>query len=95
MNLSQDEIRLIKEAVHKRDKKARIYLFGSRADPTSRGGDIDLFVLSNDIDFRDEMGIRREILDAIGWQKLDLLVEKKDGRLRPIARIAQATGVEL
>jgi len=95
MRLSKEQISLIKEAVAKRDGTARIYLFGSRANPASLGGDIDILVLSDRIGFRDELRIRREILDAIGWQKLDLLVEKKERPLRPIAQIAQSTGVEL
>lgn len=95
VRLNQEQVSLIKEAVAKRDVAARIYLFGSRANPASRGGDIDILVLSDRIGFRDELRIRREILDAIGWQKLDLLVEKKDRPLRPIAQIAQSTGVEL
>lgn len=49
----------------------------------------------NQIGFRDEMRIRREILDTIGWQKLDLIVEKTSGPVRPIAEIARASGVEL
>ena len=52
-------------------------------------------VLSDHIGFRDELRIRRDILDAIGWQKLDLIVEKTQGQRRPIVEIAQLTGVEL
>jgi predicted nucleotidyltransferase len=95
MRLSQKQVRFIKEAVHKRDATARIYLFGSRVDPELRGGDIDILLLSDRIDFRGELQIKREILDSIGWQKLDLLVERKNKPLRPIAQIAQSTGVEL
>lgn len=95
MRLSTDHIHAVKEAVLKRDSAARIYLFGSRADDSKCAGDIDLLVLSDEIGLRDELRIRREILDVIGWQKLDLLIEKRSGPQRPIAQIACATGVEL
>jgi uncharacterized protein len=95
MRLSGKQARVVKEAIRKRDSEARIYLFGSRTDDLGRGGDIDLLVLSDQIGFRDEMRIRREILDTIGWQKLDLIVEKTLGPVRPIAEIALASGVEL
>ena len=95
MRLSQNEKRVIVEAVRKKDPAASVYLFGSRADDKARGGDIDLLVWSDKIGFREEWSIRRDILDAIGWQKLDLLVEKKNEPQRPIARIARETGVKL
>jgi len=95
MRLNSAQSQAIREAVHQRDPAARIYLFGSRVDDSKLGGDIDLLVLSDLISFRDELGIKREILDAIGWQKLDLIVEKTRGQRRPIVEIAQLTGVEL
>mgnify|MGYP005871356443 CR=1 FL=1 len=95
MRISQEQRRIITAAVRKRDDTARVYLFGSRANAAACGGDIDLLVLSDRIGFRDELRIRREILDAIGWQKLDLLIERKEGPPRPIAQIALATGMEL
>ena len=95
MRLNSAQSQAIREAVHQRDPAARIYLFGSRADDSKCGGDIDLLVLSDHVGFRDELRIRREILDAIGWQKLDLIVEKTQGQRRPIVEIAQLTGVEL
>jgi predicted nucleotidyltransferase len=95
MRLKDAHKQAIKEAIHKRDPAARIYLFGSRADDLKFAGDIDLMVLSDQIGFRDELRIRREILDAIGWQKLDLIVEKNQGHPRPIVEIARQTGIEL
>lgn len=95
MRLKDVHRQAIKEAIHKRDPAAQIYLFGSRADDSKCAGDIDLMVLSDHIGFRDELRIRREILDAIGWQKLDLIVENNQGQPRPIVEIAQLTGIEL
>ena len=49
MRLKTFEVAAIKDAVYEFDQEAKIYLFGSRADDAKRGGDIDLFILSNKI----------------------------------------------
>ena len=95
MRLSQSQCAAIREAVLIRDPNAQILLFGSRADDRRRGGDIDLLVLSDRLGFEDVWPIRRDILDRIGWQKLDLIVEKSGKKHSAIARIALETGVRL
>ena len=95
MRLTPEQQRVILEAVHREDPDARVMLFGSRADRDARGGDIDLFVISDRIGMRQEWKIRREILDAIGWQKLDLIVRRRDQLDSPISRIALEKGVSL
>jgi len=47
MRLSKTEQQIIKDAVLSIDPQARIYLFGSRADDTKRGGDIDLLIATD------------------------------------------------
>jgi len=86
---------VICDSVHRVDPEARILLFGSRVDDRARGGDIDLLVLSNRIGFDDLWPIRREILDCIGWQKLDLIVESESAGLSAIAQLAVETGQRL
>ena len=93
MRLSGDTRRIIVDAIRSRDPDARIILFGSRTDDRARGGDIDLLVVSDRLGFRDLWPIRRDILDQIGWQKLDLILREKDKADTPIARVAEQTGV--
>lgn len=95
MRLTPEQQRVILDTVHRGDPDAKVLLFGSRADRGARGGDIDLFVISDRIGLRQEMKIRREILDAIGWQKLDLIVRRSDQLDSPISRIALKKGVAL
>ena len=42
VRLKERELKTIKEIILKYDPDARIVLFGSRTDPSKRGGDIDL-----------------------------------------------------
>lgn len=95
MRITPTQRTVILEAVRSVDPDARVLLFGSRANPHVKGGDIDLFITSDRIRMTDEWRIRRTILDQIGWQKLDLVVKRRDQLDSPIARIAQATGVAL
>ncbi|MGB0335211.1 MAG: nucleotidyltransferase domain-containing protein [Opitutales bacterium] len=95
MRLTQQEQKVIRDSIHKADPDARVLLFGSRVDDQARGGDIDLLVLSDRLGFDDLWPIRREILDRIGWQKLDLIIENERVGLSAIARVAMETGERL
>jgi len=52
VRLKERELKTIKEVILKYDPDAQIVLFGSRTDPSKRGGDIDLLVVSQKIDYR-------------------------------------------
>ena len=95
MRLTPTERSAILAAVGKHDAGARVILFGSRTDDRARGGDIDLLVVSDRIGFRQEWAIRRDILDEIGWQKLDLVVRRHSEVKAGIANIAFESGVPL
>jgi predicted nucleotidyltransferase len=68
MRLSVNEAKAVREEVRNFDADAEIYLHGSRANDSSRGGDIDLLVVSDKLGFRDIIRLRIAILDRIGWQ---------------------------
>lgn len=76
MRLSEKEKSAIVQAVNGIDPNAKIYLFGSRADDTKRGGDIDLLILSQTLDRGDKRKIKFELYEAIGEQKIDILIAK-------------------
>lgn len=95
MRLNPNQNDAILKAVHRQDPAAKIILFGSRANDLAKGGDIDLLVVSDHIGMHQEWLIRRDILDEIGWQKLDLIVRRHDQLDSPIASIAMETGIPL
>jgi predicted nucleotidyltransferase len=76
MRLTTLEIQAIEKAIYSLDQDAEIYLFGSRADDSRKGGDIDLLIISKNLRFRDKIKIRKRIFDDIDEQKIDLIIAK-------------------
>ena len=79
IRLSREEIENIKKSVKAIDRNARIYLFGSRTNKESRGGDIDILIVSEKIKRREIRKIRWNFFDVFGEQKMDIVVD--DGRM--------------
>ena len=95
MRLTPHQRIAILTAVGRQDPEARIILFGSRADDRARGGDIDLLIVSDVIGMHQEWKIRRDVLDEIGWQKLDLIVRRRNQPESAIVSVAMETGIPL
>ena len=105
MRLSEDEVVVIKEAIHRRfGSVERIMLFGSRVDDGKRGGDIDILVESDE---PIEAGVLHK-LEALsdmhmrlGERKIDFVLARSAGSEedlrdgRRIVKIARETGVLL
>jgi hypothetical protein len=75
-----------------------LWLFGSRADLTKRGGDIDLYVetklqpLKNALDARNKFFI--QLIHKLGDQKIDIVINNNSGD-KLIYNIAETDGVQL
>lgn len=76
MRLSNTSVDIIKSTLSKHLKDAHIFLFGSRADDTKRGGDIDLFVkTSQNVSLKEELFILAKLeLNGIA-RKIDLVLD--------------------
>ena len=73
---------------------AKIFLFGSRADDTKRGGDIDLYVETASHPNRMSVArLRGDIEDALEI-KVDVVVNDHQ-KNEPIYNIARKTGIVL
>jgi len=48
MRLQKEEIELIKNVIKTYLKDAKIYIFGSRLDDSKKGGDVDIFIITNE-----------------------------------------------
>ncbi|KAA6186019.1 nucleotidyltransferase domain-containing protein [Thiohalocapsa marina] len=77
---------------------ARVRLFGSRIDPSRRGGDIDLYIEPTE-DLDDLLGrtlrMNAELQMELGEQRIDILTRRRDRPSRPIDDEALRTGVLL
>ncbi len=77
IRLSQETIDLIKNYVMSVDKDAHVYIFGSRADSKKKGGDIDIFILSQLFHNENRRCLKFKLEDLLGEQKIDILFSKE------------------
>jgi len=91
VRLNEKEITAVRETVHALDREAKVYLFGSRADDTKRGGDIDLLIMSQTLTRGEAGKIKWRLWELIGEQKIDIIIAKDLSD--PFVRIALKEGV--
>ncbi len=89
-NHKQDVIR---PTVGAADPSARTFVFGSRAVPNGRGGDIDLLCFSTKIDRHGRRRIKRALCDRPGEQRIDFIVA--NDATSPFVRLVMPTAVPL
>ncbi len=95
VRLENDEIRIIKEVISEFDKDAEIYIFGSRVDLGKKGGDIDILVLSDRIDWKKRRKIKVSLIEKLGDRKIDLIVARKGEKDNPLVELAIEEGVRV
>lgn len=93
VRLSIKEIEAIKSSIFKYDPGAIVYLFGSRADPKKRGGDIDLVILSQKLKNTDKTKIETTLFEKIEEQKVDIIIAKDASQA--FVKAALKSGVRL
>ncbi len=75
MRLEKQQIKLLKDTLFRLSENAQLYLFGSRVDDSKKGGDIDLLVISNELDRNDIRILRLAFFEQFGEQKLDIILD--------------------
>ncbi len=93
MRITSEEHQAISNTIHQSDAEAMIYLFGSRADDSAKGGDIDLLVLSKKINLMDKLNILAQLHQRIGARRIDIAIYPDT--TRPFPRMVIQTGVRL
>jgi predicted nucleotidyltransferase len=78
MRLQKWEVEIIKKTFNE-IFKGDIYLFGSRIDDTKKGGDIDLYLVTQ-YDFLKELKFRTLLQERLGEQKIDIIFSKDKNR---------------
>lgn len=104
VRLTRHEKEDIREALEAASAKTgvswkRISLFGSRLDPTAKGGDIDLYVEIETPPGSDSGAfprtLRLEIHNRLGERKIDLLVDDGSKDFGAFGEIVKQTKVDL
>lgn len=99
MRIAPSEAKIIKETVSSVfGERAVVWLFGSRADDTKKGGDIDLYIELPQEDYAYAKKVRFwcELVRNIGDQKIDIVINKL-GMSPPllIHEVARKQGIRL
>ncbi len=94
VRLSEEYIKTIKTLALKYFNSDYVMIFGSRADSSRKGGDIDIYIQTSKKDGILEAKIKflRDFELKLGEQKVDLVVQS-GGINKKIFRIAQEEGV--
>jgi len=95
MRLTQKQIEAISESFKEIFQSGKIYLFGSRVDESKKGGDIDLYI---DTDDKDNLSLKKidflvSLKRKIGEQKIDVVISRDKNRA--IEQEAIKKGIEL
>mgnify|MGYP001071337756 CR=1 FL=1 len=77
-------------------KNARVWIFGSRANPKLLGGDIDIYIETENLKniFEKRIKFLITLKDQIGDQKIDLVIKRFDDK-STIAKEAKENGKEI
>ena len=75
---------------------AKIFLFGSRADDSIKGGDIDLFIETTNLaSLQDKISFISKLKLKLGDQKIDVVVNSLKQNDKKIFRVAKKTGIAI
>jgi len=75
VRLRENEITIIKDTIKNYLDDAIIYLFGSRIDDTKKGGDIDLFVISQNSSYEAKLKVSSK-LEYLLNKPVDIILHK-------------------
>jgi predicted nucleotidyltransferase len=102
MRLTEDQLRIIKQAVIRNfGDDSKVYLFGSRVDDSKKGGDIDLLIVADfspEDQFHRKISLLTDLQFKLGERKIDIITFSRltAGDAIPlIVEEALSNGVEL
>ena len=94
MRLAKWEIEEIKKAARLVfGEDVKVLIFGSRVDDSKKGGDIDLYVITDTPTYEKKTKFWIELQERLGEQKIDIILSEDPNRT--IEKVALKEGVEL
>ncbi|MEA2019549.1 MAG: nucleotidyltransferase domain-containing protein [Campylobacterota bacterium] len=94
MRLTDYEVTAIKDTYSKVFDDGKIFLFGSRVDDSLKGGDIDLYIQTDNKNIlTKKIKFLSQIKQMIGDQKIDVVISKDKSRV--IEQEAIINGIQL
>ena len=94
MRLAKWEIEEIKKAARLVfGEDVKVLLFGSRVDDNKKGGDIDLYVITDTPTYEKKTKFWIELQERLGEQKIDIILSEDPNR--SIEKVALREGIEL
>lgn len=101
MRLTDKELKAIQSSFRKYfGENDRLWLFGSRADDTKRGGDIDLYVETRESNLDKIISAKHQfvidLIKSIGDQKIDVVLNVIPNKKElSIYKFAKETGIQI
>ena len=100
MRITQQQKEIFKQVLLKYFGLAsELRIFGSRIDDNARGGDIDIYIEPEVCEADDiveaKLDALAELHQILGEQKIDLVINRKNGLKLPIYDVAKSTGIIL
>ena len=94
MRLAKWEVEEIKKAAKLVfGENVKVLLFGSRVDDNKKGGDIDLYVITDTPTYEKKTKFWIELQERLGEQKIDIILSEDPSR--SIEKVALREGIEL
>ena len=76
MRIDKQQINLIIQTLKSQISDAVVYLFGSRVDDTKRGGNIDIFLVTNqEVLLKDKISLLAKLETSGIQRKVDLVIK--------------------
>jgi len=100
LRISSSDSKIIKEkTLEIFGSSASVFLFGSRTDDTKKGGDIDLFIETEEVkdSVKKKITLMTELQFKLGERKIDIIMASKNdiNDIPLIVKIARETGIRL
>lgn len=80
MRISVDQQKYIHNYWIEKNPESEVYLFGSRADSTKKGGDIDILIIGKKIHHSEIYKMKLDFCSQFGVQKIDVISLEKDDK---------------